>query len=119
PCRYYAYGLLIESDIALPELDEADCLGDTDLAIRLAPVSGPFPAGDSLRLVEFSGRDIYFAWTGLGRISVRDYRPVTVHPVAGLDHAVLGLVLLGPVIAAVLHGRGDLVLHGSSVAVDA
>jgi len=119
PCRYHAYGLIIESDIALPELDEADSVGDTDLAIRLAPVSGPFPAGDCLRLVEFSGRDIYFAWTGLGRISVRDYRHVTVDPVAGLDHAVLGLVLLGPVIAAVLHGRGDLVLHGSSVVVDA
>lgn len=116
-CRYRAYGLTIESDIALPELDEADS-GGADLVIRLAAVSGPTPSADNLRLVEFSGRDIYFAWNGLGRISVRDCRHVAVDPVAGLDHAVLGLVLLGPVMAAVLHGRGDIVLHGSSVAVD-
>ncbi len=120
-CRYEGYGLSIASAIALPELHEAVSAaaeGESDIVIRLAPVEGPMPPADQLRLVRFDAHSLYFAWNGFGRIRVTAARLIEVDPLPGVDPMLPALFVLGPVMAAVLHARGHLVLHGSAIEID-
>lgn len=119
---YRAYGLTISSQIALPELDELKPLDEVtqrqvSLHISWAKVDGPMPPDDQLRLTQFSDGQAYFAWHGIGRILVRDHATVEVDLLPETDPALLSFILLGPVMAAILHGRSQLVLHGSAVTV--
>lgn len=121
-CRYRAYGLALVSEIPLPELDVVDSSDqwatDTDaLTIRRAPVDGPMPTSDTLRLVRFAPDCAYFAWNGIGRIMVEHNRTISVDADPGVGDGILGLVLLGPVLATILHARGRIILHGSAVEV--
>lgn len=119
--RYEGFGLSIASGIALPELHEAAGEGAgadaCDVIVRLAPVDGPMPPADQLRLVRFDAQYLYFAWNGFGRIRVTDARLIEIDPLPGVDPLLAGLFLLGPVMAAVLHARGYLVLHGSAIEI--
>lgn len=120
--HYRAYGIGLLSEIALPELDAVDSGNheppDADtLIIRRAPVEGPMPPPDSLRLVEFTADRSYFAWNGIGRIAVDRGRVISVDADHGVGDGILGLVLLGPVMATILHARGHVILHGSAVEV--
>ena len=118
--RYRAFDLTIASEIPLPELDmsehsESAC--DADVTICLAYVDGPMPPPEDWRLTRFTAGEAYFAWQTVGRMRVAEGRKIDVDPLSGFDHRLLGLFLLGPVIAALLHQRGTLVLHGSAVEV--
>lgn len=122
PHRYRAFELAIASDIALPELEPEleivpDERGISDVIIRLTDVAGPMPPPEEWRLTRFTEGHAYFAWQGIGRVQVRDGRAIDVDPLPGVDHGLLSLILLGPVMAALVHQRGDLVLHGSAVEV--
>ena len=48
---------------------------------------------------------------------MRGGREIVVDPVPGVEEALLRLVILGPVLGALLQQRGQLVLHGSAVAI--
>lgn len=118
--RYEGFGLSIASAITLPELHEAAgtaASGESDIVIRPARVDGPMPPADQLRLVRFDGQSLYFAWNGFGRIRVTGARLIEVDPLPGVDPMLPALFVLGPVMAAVLHARGHLVLHGSAIEV--
>lgn len=116
--RYRAYGLIIASDVELPELDAADAEDAVDVHIVIEPVVGPMPTGHGERYCEIGPDHIYFAWESMARIRVDGWRRVAVYPEPGTEDATLAFALLGPVMAAILHGRGDLVLHGSAVELD-
>ncbi len=88
-----------------------------DVVIRLAAVDGPLPAPAEWRLTRFEQAEAYFAWQGVGRFFVTDGHMIEVELLPGVDPDMLGLFLLGPVMAALLHQRGDLVLHGSAVEI--
>lgn len=116
--RYMAYGLSIQSDIELPELEEDACRHDraqSDLTIQCCDVDGPMPPPHELRLVRFTEDRRYFAWNGIGRFAVSRAGVISVDPLPEVDHGLLSLVLLGPVMAALLQWRGHAVLHGSAV----
>lgn len=118
--RYRAFDLAIASDIQLQELDDLPVSGagtTPDVIIRLAAIDGPMPAPAEWRLTRFAPGHAYFAWQGLGRMAVTDGRMIEVDVLPDVDHALLGLFLLGPVMAALLHQRGILVLHGSAVEI--
>jgi hypothetical protein len=55
---------------------------------------------------------------GIGTFLVRDGREILVDPDPDAGDALLQLALLGPVLAALLQQRGDLVLHASAVEID-
>lgn len=121
PRRYEGFGLSIASGIALPELHEAAGEGEgadeCDVIVRLAPVDGPMPPADQLRLVHFDVQSLYFAWNGFGRIRVTGGRLIEVDPLPGVEPLLPALFVLGPVMAALLHARGYLVLHGSAIEI--
>lgn len=118
--RYRAFDLAIASEVEMPELSPALDTGEdrSDLTIEYAGIDGPMPPPDHLRLVDFSEDRSYFSWNGIGRFAIVGRDRIAADPLPGVDHGLLGLVLLGPVMAATLHARGDLVLHGAAIALD-
>jgi hypothetical protein len=115
--HYRAYGLTLASEVELPELDEVTAQLEPDLHIVKMPVPGPVPEGRGERLCEIGPDGAYFAWESLARIRIDDWSRVAVEPGQGVSDAALAFALLGPVIATILHGRGDLILHGSAVEI--
>lgn len=117
---YRAFDLVIASKIALPELDilsGAAAGVSPDVVISLGALDGPMPPPTEWRLTRFAPGEAYFAWQGIGKFSVKGGSTIEIDLLPGVDHAVLRLFLLGPVMAALLHQRGDLVLHGSAVEI--
>ena len=65
--------------------------------------------------------DVYLWWEDIGKVKISGGKQVTVEPIADLeDSETINLIpfLLGPVMAMLLHQRGYLVLHGSSVKIN-
>jgi hypothetical protein len=104
---YSAFGLLIESELALPELPAGS--GTPDVFIRKGPV--PFRPATASRREQF----IFHAQAGAFHIAAG--RDVVVDPLEGVDSAVVRIVLLGRVMACLLWQRGWLPLHASGVAI--
>ncbi|MBK9713270.1 MAG: serine kinase [Kouleothrix sp.] len=57
------------------------------------------------------------SWRGVGSLLVRGGREIVVDPACGVEERVLRLFLLGGALGLLLHQRGLLTLHASSVAV--
>lgn len=112
PHFYRAFGLIISSELALPELEPADP-GPADLTIRLARTGRPAPTVGAT--FEFGTDEQYLAWNGAGAFLIRGTGEIDIEPATGADHRLLALPLLGPVMAMLLHLRGKLVLHASAV----
>lgn len=112
---YRAYGLLVRSALALPELEPGE--GAPEVEIRLGHPVPPESAQKSAS-VRATARRIRLGWAGVGTFTVRDGRDMVVCPARGADERAVRLYLLGPALAALLHQRGLLTLHASGVAVD-
>jgi len=111
---YVAYGLGIESELPLPELDVGAAA--PDVVLRLGKVDR--------RPLELDTRGDGFWATAdeacrslanVGTCLVRRGREIIVEPVPGADERVLRLSILGPAFALLLHQRGRFVLHASAV----
>lgn len=117
---YRAYGLVIRSDVDLPEFLPG-AQGDHDLAIHLADdaaeqwaASGgcednlyaflPAPVGGYVMRVP-----------GVCDYWVRDGREINIAPAPGSDIVSVRLFLLGSAFGMAFHQRGLLVLHGATV----
>lgn len=112
---YFAYGLNIESELALPELDVGGTAAP-DVVICLGRV-GRMPLeldaqGDGIWAdADEACRFMH----GVGACRVRHGREIIVEPVAGADERVVRLSILGPALALLLHQRGHYILHASAV----
>jgi len=109
---YSAYGLGIHADVSLPELPAGDV--PADVTIRLGKVEAPSQTTGGFQVTPAG---IYCSWRGWGSFLVRDGREIVVEPAADVDAEELHSLLLGPLLAILLHQRGLLVLHASTVAV--
>jgi hypothetical protein len=117
--HYSAYGLRIESEIALPELiseTEGDC---ARVSIRLGNVERA--AGNACEpspLLWARAGDACIFYEGVGAFHILGGREISFDRINGSDEAVARVFLLGSVLAILLHQRGLLVLHASAVAVN-
>ena len=119
--RYSAYGVEIESVLALPELGAAGAEGGDlpDVIIRIAPL----PAIDESRWT----RSGPFSWVaessymlevpGVLRLLARNGNEMVIEPAPGVDDDSLRCFVLGSGFGALLFQRGYLVLHGNSIRI--
>jgi hypothetical protein len=116
PYRYRAYGLIIRSDLEMPEL-ESVVAEQPDLIIRLSKVGRSLPALSQGALCVYGADAQYLAWPGVGGFLIRGTREIDIEPAPGVSIPLLNFPLLGPVMALLLHLRGMLVLHASAINV--
>jgi hypothetical protein len=118
--HYKAFGLKISSEIKLPGMMSGSV--NPDVRIILGKVDHTLVCGAEVEGPNYlvKGGDVYLWWDGIGQVRMSEGKLVTVEPVRILedsDDVNLIPFLLGPVMAFLLHQRGFLVLHGSSVIV--
>lgn len=109
---YRVYGLEIACPVPLPELIPGG--RGLDVTIRFARVAHRPP--DEGR-VEVREDAFYVRFAGVGTFRI-DKREVSVDLVSGACESTLRIILTGVVLGLLLHRRGELVLHASTVAVD-
>ena len=122
---YTAYGLKFKSDLRLPELAASE--GPTDAAIHLGSVdsldSKAARTGDWVqetpdRSFLIAPGETCLSWENVGRMTIRGGTEIVVQPEPGAEEAVVRLFVLGQGMPVLLHQRGFLVLHASSVALN-
>lgn len=113
---YKAYGLIVSSEVALPEL-EPTAPTAPDLEIAVGPVDFPDAASRGATAFRFEATRQYLSWQAVGAFMISDANRIDVDPAPGSDDPLLAFPLLGPVMALALHQRGLLVLHASAIAV--
>lgn len=120
--RYAAYGLIVSSEIPLPELTQdpgTHGAGTGEVVIRPGPVlhrpAELDAAGFGFRA---SADEACHVLDKVGAFLVRGGREIIVDAAPGVEDRVLRLSILGPALGLLLHQRGLLVLHASVVARD-
>lgn len=114
--HYTAYGLVLESELALAPLEPAPAGRGRDAVIRRALLKREreeilqAPEG-FVRTAEGVG----LHWDEIGTFVVRGGREILVEPSPAALDGDLEIALLGPALAALLDQRGYLLLHASGV----
>jgi hypothetical protein len=98
--------------VELPELVSGG--SGRDAAVRLGPV--PWSPAEPGR-VEVDGDAVYVRYDDVGVFRLLGGREVTLEPAEPLDLTALRVILTGPILGLLLHQRGVLVLHASTVVV--
>ena len=114
---YKAYGLIVSSEVALPEL-EPMAPATPDLEIAVGPIDFREAASQGATAFRFEPTRQYLSWQAVGAFMISGASRIDVDPAPGIDDPLLAFPLLGPVMALALHQRGLLVLHASAIAVD-
>lgn len=121
---YAAHGLTIESPFNLPDLLQTN--SPADVKIIYGKLTEDFVAetlGETKIFnrpgcqTRVSTRGLMLEWARVGKVLIRNGNEVIVEPEDGTEEADLQPFLTGPVLSVLLHQRGNLVLHGSSVNV--
>jgi len=114
---YQAFGLRIRSDFPLTELLTSSETA-ADVEIEEAPVPAELSGATDIgvRYQAAPGR-LLLVVDDIARFLISDGRRIAVEPFPGADPEVVRLFLYGSAFAALMHQRGDLVLHGSAIAV--
>ncbi len=119
---YAAFGLVIASELALPDLTPLPDSGGTSVAeviVRRGPVPPPSPAASLLpKGLWVDGDRVGFDVPEVGRYACERGAAITVQPLATADEDAVRLFLLGSALGIVLAQRGHLVLHGNAFVVD-
>ncbi len=113
---YYAYGLGIQSQIALPGFLPA-ASGDDVVVWLKAPAAATENSGGQWSYTITDGC-ITMAHSSVGRIQISDGREIVIIPVPSADMQLLPFYIAGTAMAWVLWQQGTLPLHGASVAID-
>ena len=117
-CRYWAFGLLIASEIELPELAPApDRSGPVDVHIRLGAVEPWLEGAEPVEPGVWSRSDVLLLDFGPARYLVRAGREIVVQPAAGGSARDLRVYLLGSALGGLCHQRGLLPLHANAIEI--
>jgi HPr Serine kinase C-terminal domain len=108
--RYRAFGLEIDSQIALASGTQTVAVLPADVAIKQVRQLGPVG-------VEPSGSSVQIRWEGVCDVRAREGATLELCPVGGADASDVSLAAAGAGLALILEQRGMTVLHGSCLAV--
>lgn len=114
--HYFAYGLRVRSELALPELVESG--GAADVNIRFGSVGYAATNAPENGLLWATEDEACISFAEIGSFLVRGGREIVVDPVPGEDERWVRNAVLGPALGALLYQRGWLTLHASATSVD-
>jgi hypothetical protein len=112
---YSAYNLRLRSELLLPELMPTDA--EADVQIRFGSVEIPQGALQVGSRYHVTDDEICFFQEDVGAFKIRGGREIIVDPSVNVEERILRLFILGPSLGALMHQRGQLVLHASSVVI--
>lgn len=111
---YRAYGLIIESEIELPELIEDQ--GDPDVTVRIGTVPELSEANTGrYKRIRATKDELLLTVEEVAQYYVENGKSIVVRPIQPIDESAIRLFLLGSAFGALLQQRGYYVLHGSAV----
>jgi len=114
---YKAFGLQFQSDFELPELVPVD--GEPDVTICAGKLDGIFPDDiDVEQTYEAQPDAVWLYYEDTGTILVRNGNEIIIDLKENVPPEVMRLRLLGHAFSIMLHQRGYLVLHSSSVIIN-
>ena len=115
---YLAFGLRLRSDLPLPELPVlAGRGGPPDVEVRVFDAPAFDTTSHAAGLADVADDIAMLWWPGIGRFVVSDGSDICVAQAPGVDPATLRLYLLGPVLNALLHQRGWIVLRAGAARI--
>ncbi|WP_428410164.1 hypothetical protein [Hyphococcus sp.] len=112
---YHCYGQHIHSDFPFQEMAEVETAAPDLVITGSNRFLGP-PAEE--QMAEFLPDRQYFDFPGVIQAEITDasHLQIALYPGAAVE--MLGLPVLGPIMATVLHYKGYLVIHGSGLVMD-
>ena len=117
---YVVAGLIISSEIELPEL--LPCPqdgGEPDVEIRLAPVPAGLPlAVQATSEAEIADNEVLLKIPGVARYLISGGRQIRIEAETGVGAQEVRLFLLGSALGAIYFQRGYLPLHASVVVIN-
>ena len=114
---YFAYGLDIRSNLPLPELVPGE--KGADVTIRLGRIDRTKSNTTGLDIcLRSCAEEVCLYWEGVGGFLIQHGCEIIIDPAPGVEEGVLRHFILGPTLAVLLHQRGLLVLHASTIAVN-
>ena len=116
--RYAAFGLSVDSELTLPPLRSPPDggTGDPDVTVTCGPVTGPTADRGNNRH-RYVDDDEFSLSYGVCDATVRDGTDIHVDPAPGAPVAALRRLVVGPLFNYLLHQRGHLVIHASTVRI--
>lgn len=113
---YKAHGLNILSELAFPELIEKK--GDVDVVIRIGNVNPIFEHEIVAKnyCQQYSDA-IYCSWDKIVKIKIKNGNEIIIDPASNAKESQIREYILGPAMGSLLHQRGHLVLHASSLQI--
>ena len=118
---YKAYGLVVESEVELPELRRCDAGSQSraDVTIRVAPAAreGLAAGMDYGPFFRMSATGVWFDMPDVAEFLINDGVEIIVNPKPNANDAAVRLFLLGSAFGAVLIQRSLLTLHGNAIRI--
>lgn len=113
---YKAFGLIICSEIECPELIQSKGSPDIQIVLGSTPkeLINPFFSGVRFQT---KGQEFLLSVDGIARYYVKDGNSITIDKYPNSNISDIRLFLLGSAIGALIHQRGLLPFHGSSVKI--
>lgn len=114
---YKAFGIKISSEIELPELVKYDSGEDVNIKFGNLNINDEIIVTEG-RNFKVTKNGVLLFWDNVGKIKVRDGKHIIVDPISDIDTEFLRLFILGVSLGILLHQRGFLVLHSSSININ-
>lgn len=116
--KYKAYNLSFASCIALPQLQVSQDK-QTDVTISWGKIDWHPPQEVERNVCwHVDGDDVYFYWQFSGKYLLRGGKEIIIEPLPEVTREhIIGLPILGPVMAMILHQRNYLILHASGIKI--
>ena len=113
---YEVFGLTVNSSFALPELLSIEPVANADIVVRQGKVPMELLYADAAGvLYQVNSTQFRLSVDGVARYLVTEGKEILVDAEPDADDASIRLFLLTSPLAAILHQRGILPLHGSSI----
>jgi hypothetical protein len=115
--HYLISGLSISSEIRLPGVLSREATGECDVAVRRGAIPSEYAVEAAQRRSRVMGSMFFYNVPQVARYLVSDGEDILVDILDGSRESDAALFVL-TVFGVLLHQRGDLVLHGSAIAID-